>query len=68
MSDCVWRDFTIKRKSVRYLSFGSPPVGENSGNTPAQTHRLLRIVHKAIKQIQYHQDGGWTQALKVRIT
>ena len=67
MSDCVWRDFTKKRNSVRYLSFGAPPVGENGGNTPAGTHRLLRIVNKALTTKQYHQDGGWTQAIKVHI-
>lgn len=64
MSACTGRD--KKDRRLYMLSFGNPPRGENRGNTPTRTHKLLRNLDEAIKETQYHQDGGWSYAVQVR--
>lgn len=54
-----------KDRRLYMLSFGNPPRGENGGNTPARTYKLLRNLDEAMKQTQYHKDGGWNYALQV---
>ena len=59
--------YNNKKQRVRYLCFGSPPSGENEGNTAANTHRVLQIVKTVMKEKSNHGDGGWESALSVSI-
>ena len=59
------RDSLAKR--CYFLTFGVPPPGLQGGNTPANTLKVLKIIHGATKQVKYHSDGGWQQALRVSI-
>jgi hypothetical protein len=61
MSAAMGRD---KGRRFYFLSFGSPAKGKHAGNTPAQTHKLLRLLDKAMENKKYHQDGGWKYALQ----
>ena len=63
VSECQGKDASQRR--VYYLSFGTPEVGENGGNTVRNTHQVLNLVAKAMKESAFHKDGGWTQAIRV---
>ena len=60
-------DYNDQNQRIRYLCIGCPPSGENSGNTAANTHRVLNIVKKAMQETVNHGDGGWKSALSVSI-
>ena len=63
VSECQGKDASQRR--VYYLSFGTPEVGENGGNTARNTHQVLKLVANVMKKSAFHQDGGWTQAIRV---
>ena len=63
VSDSQGKD--VSQRRIYYLTFGIPEVGENGGNTVRNTHQVLKILSQAMRESAFHQDGGWTQAIRV---
>ena len=59
--------YNEKKQRIRYLSFDNPPLGKNEGNTAANTHRVLEIIRIAKTTTKNYGDGGWKEALCVRL-
>ena len=43
--------YNSSKQRVHYLCLGSPPPGENGGNTAVNTHRVLKIIQSAMREI-----------------
>ena len=57
--------YNSTKQRIHYLCIGTPPQGRSGGNTAANTHRVLQIVQKAMRETGNHGDGGWGAALTV---